>query len=96
MSGLVLTVALDPDKIAEQIGRRIAELRQGKDWSQVQLAAKLRTTFQWVSQLEAGQNLTIHSLVKVANAFKVSLDDLLVTPEPTNKRRGPGRPKKTA
>lgn len=89
-------VALDPDKIAAQIGRRIAELRQGKGWSQVELAAKLRATFQWVSQLEAGQNLTIHSLVKVANAFKVTLEDLLMTPDPTVKRKGPGRPKKLA
>jgi transcriptional regulator with XRE-family HTH domain len=90
----VPAVALDPDKTAEQIGRRIAELRQGKGWSQLQLADKLRATYQWVSQLEAGQNLTVHSLVKVANAFKVPLEELLVLPNPMNKRRGPGRPKK--
>lgn len=88
-------MALDPDKIAEQIGRRIAELRQGKEWSQVQLATKLRTTFQWVSQLEAGQNLTVHTLVKVANAFKVELADLLVVPSTSVKRKGPGRPRKS-
>jgi len=87
-------VALDPDKIAEQIGRRIAELRQGKGWSQVALADKLRATYQWISQLEAGQNLTVHSLVKVANAFKVPLDELLVTPDPSNKRRGPADPRR--
>ena len=87
-------MALDPDKIAEQIGRRIAELRQGKSWSQHELAEKLRATFQWVSQLEAGQNLTVHTLVKVANAFKVSLAELLVAPDPMVKRRGPGRPRK--
>lgn len=89
-------VALDPDKTAEQIGRRIAELRQGKGWSQQELADKLRTTFQWVSQLEAGQNLTVHSLVKVANAFKLPLEELLIAPNPANKRKGPGRPRKTA
>jgi hypothetical protein len=32
-------------------------------------------------------------MVKVANAFKVLLEELLVPPEPANKRRGPGRPK---
>jgi len=47
-----------------------------------------------VSQLEGGQNLTVHSLVKVANAFKVTLEELLVAPSPTNRRQGPGRPKK--
>jgi transcriptional regulator with XRE-family HTH domain len=89
-------VALDPDKIAKQIGRRIAELRLDRDWSQQELAVKLRATFQWVSQLEAGQNLTVHSMVKVANAFKVPLEEMFVSPDPANKRRGPGRPKKTA
>jgi len=87
-------VPLDPDKIAEQIGRRIAELRLEKGWSQQKLADRLRSTFQWVSQLEAGQNLTVHTMVKVANVFRVQLEDLLVVPDPSNRRRGPGRPKK--
>ena len=88
-------MALDPERIIKEIGRRIAELREQHEWTQPQLATRLRTTFQWVSQLEAGkQNLTVHSLVKVANALKVSLEELLVPANPANKRRGPGRPKK--
>lgn len=85
---------LDPEKTAEQIGRRIAELRQQKGWSQREFAEFLRVTFQWVSQLEAGQNLTIYTMVKVANAFEVTLQDLLEAPDPTNQRAGRGRPKK--
>lgn len=86
---------LDPEIVAERIGRRIAELRQQKGWSQREFAELLRVTFQWVSQLEAGQNLTIYTLVKVANAFEVTLQDLLEPPHPKNQRAGRGRPKKS-
>lgn len=87
-------MTLDPDQIAVQIGRRIAELRQQRGWSQTQLAEAIRGSFQWVSQIEAGQNLTIHSLVKVANAFGVTLQDLLEAPDPAVPRGGRGRPRK--
>lgn len=97
MSDVVPPVALDPDKIAEQVGRRIAELRRQRGWSQQILADKVRGTFQWISQVESGQNLTIHTLAKVANAFQVTLAELLVPPDPDDplvNRAGRGRPKK--
>jgi putative transcriptional regulator len=87
-------VALDPDKVSEGIGRRIAELRQRRGWTQEQFSVRLRSSFQWVSQIERGRNLTLHSLVKVANALKVSLAELLEPADPSVRRAGPGRPKK--
>jgi transcriptional regulator with XRE-family HTH domain len=85
-------VALDRDKICENIGRRIAELRQDRGWTQQTLATRLRTTFQWVSQLEKGSNLTVHSLVKVANILGVKPTELFETANPRVVRMGPGRP----
>ena len=88
-------MALAPDQIAEQSGRRIAELRQQMGWSQTELAGAIRGSFQWVSQIEAGQNLTVHTLVKVANAFGITLQELFEVPDPTVRRGGRGRPKKS-
>jgi transcriptional regulator with XRE-family HTH domain len=87
-------VALDPDKTCKNIGRRIAELRQARGWTQEAFAVRLRATFQWISQVEGGRNLTIHSLVKIANALGADLRELLEPPHPSTRRRGPGRPKK--
>jgi hypothetical protein len=48
-----------------------------------------------VSQLEAGRNLTVHSMVNVANALGVSLGDLLAPPTGSATRKR-GRPPKRA
>lgn len=85
---------IDPEKTCENIGRKVAELRLAQGWTQEVFAVRLRVTFQWVSQLEGGRNLTVHSLVKIANALGVPLAELLEAPRPSSRRRGPGRPKK--
>lgn len=54
----------------------------------------LGTSFQWVSQLEAGRNVTLHSLARIANALHVSLVDLLSAPRSAAARRV-GRPPRT-
>jgi transcriptional regulator with XRE-family HTH domain len=85
--------AQDPDKIAANIGSRIAELRIKHGWTQEQFSVRLRASVQWVSQIEAGANLTVHSLVKVANALGVVIVDLLALPSKSTVRRR-GRPRK--
>lgn len=87
-------MATDPEELCKKIGLRIAELRQGRGWTQEAFAVRLRVTFQWISQVEGGRNLTVHSLVKLANALGVTLPELLEAPHPSSKRRGPGRPKR--
>ncbi len=60
--------------------------------TQEQLASHLRATFQWVSQVERGRNLTLHTMVKLANTLGVTLESLLKPPtEPAPPRRR-GRP----
>ncbi len=87
--------ALDPERVAKDIGRRIAELRRERGLTQEQLAVKLRTTFQWLAQVEAGRNATVFTLVKMANALKVPLAELLVAPKPGSRVVRRGRPPKT-
>ena len=86
-------VAYEPQKVTKELGLRIAELRRERGVTQEQFSVQLRSTFQWVSQIEAGRNLTIYSLVKIANALDVTLAHLLIAPKATPARRR-GRPRK--
>jgi transcriptional regulator with XRE-family HTH domain len=84
-------VAYDPDRVVAQLGKRIAELRLTRGMSQGALAEKIRSTPQWISQLERGtRSPTVHTLCKIANALDVSLADLFVAPRPST-RTGRGR-----
>jgi transcriptional regulator with XRE-family HTH domain len=76
------------------LGRRIAELRHEAGMTQEEFARVLGSTPRYAQQLEAGLNLTMHSLTKVANALGVPLRSLF---DPTTYRRSTGgRPRKTA
>lgn len=71
----------DPDRVVAQLGKRIAQLRAERELSQSGLAKKIRSTPQWVSQLERGTaSPTLHTLCKLANALDVTLADLLSKP----------------
>lgn len=84
---------LDPERVCKNVGRRIAELRKARGLTQEQLSVLLRTSFQWVSQLEAGRNVTLYSLARIANALRVPLDALLAAPSATSGKRKVGRPR---
>jgi transcriptional regulator with XRE-family HTH domain len=82
-------VGADPDRVVEQLGKRIAELRAAAGLSQGDLARKLRTTPQWVSQLERGtRSPTVHTLVKIANGLGVPLPALFDAPDAPVAARG--------
>lgn len=67
----------DPDRVVTQLGQRIAELRRARGLSQGALAETIRSTPQWISQLERGtRSPTVHTLVKIANALDVTLAEL--------------------
>lgn len=81
----------DPDRVVSQLGVRIAELRRERGQSQGDLAEKIRSTPQWVSQLERGtRSPTVHTLCKIANALDVTLAELLSAPASRKGRRGEG------
>ena len=81
-------MAYDPDRVVAQLGKRIAELRLARGMSQGALAEKIRSTPQWISQLERGtRSPTVHTLCKIANALDATLADLFVTPRPTTRTR---------
>ena len=86
-------MAYDPDRVVMQLGKRIAELRVERGLSQGTLAERVRTTPQWISQLERGtRSPTVHTLCKLANALDLTLADLFATtPAPPVSARPTGR-----
>ena len=84
----------DPERLVLDVGRRIAELRQRAGLTQEEFARALGSTLQYAQRLEAGRNLTLHSIAKIANALGVPVGDLFT---PTSYRRPTraGRPRRS-
>jgi UDP-N-acetylglucosamine 1-carboxyvinyltransferase len=83
----------DPEKVIEQVGRRIAELRTRAGLTQADVAEKLKTTVSNYQRIEHGlQNLTIKTAVRIAAAIGVSTASLFEASASRKPRRG--RPKK--
>lgn len=96
ISTLGLVAKQSADVISRSLGRRIAELREGRAWTQQAFADRLGVTLKYVQRLEAGsENLTIVTMVHVANALGAKVASLFEKPSSVA-RRGPGRPRKAA
>ncbi len=80
------------DEVIRSAGRRIAEIRRELGWTQQEAAEVLNMPTKNFQKIERGSNLTIRSLVRLANGFGVPTRTLL--DEPATKERRPGRPRK--
>lgn len=81
----------DPKRVLALIGRRVAELRAARELTQEQLAERAEVSARYVQRVEAGtENLTVRTLIKMSNALRVPLAELLVPPSASRAR--PGRP----
>jgi len=79
----------------KKVGRRIAELRQGAELTQEQLAAKLKITLKYLQRVEAGRhNLSVDSLVRFSRVLKAEPKALFE--EPRTLMVNVGRPRKRA
>jgi transcriptional regulator with XRE-family HTH domain len=85
---------VDPDRLQEHVGRRVAELRAEIGLTQEQLAERAEVTTRYVQSIEGGhENLGLATIAKLATVLKV-LPIKFFEPPATKKPR-PGRPKKT-
>jgi len=76
------------------LGRRIAELREGGGRTQQILADSVGVSPQRLREIESGaHNPSVRSLVRLADALGVPLAALFELPA-SRERRGPGRPRK--
>lgn len=65
--------------IRRHVGRRIAEERGNRGWTQEKFAERIDVTSRYIQSVEGGrENLTLDTLVKMANALRVRVDALLV------------------
>lgn len=82
------------DELIRNVGRRIAELRRERDWTQAEAAEKLRIEEQSLQRFERGANLTLKTLAKLARVFEVPIQAFFE--EAAAGPRRAGRPRKKA
>lgn len=62
----------------EKLGSRIRELRQQKSLSQEEFAQLAELDRSYIGQIERGErNISFNNLVRIADAFDISLSDIL-------------------
>jgi transcriptional regulator with XRE-family HTH domain len=84
---------IQPEKLLRDVGRRIAEQRSAKDWTQQELADRLGVTLRYVQSVEAGtQNLTLRSLASYCSVLGVPVGELFTPPQ--GRRPRAGRPRR--
>lgn len=84
--------ATDPDRVLRAVGRRVAELRVASGLTQERLAEQLSVSTKYVQQIESGtQNLSLRSLVRLADAVSAPVAALLE--QPKSPRSPIGRPR---
>jgi transcriptional regulator with XRE-family HTH domain len=63
----------------KEVGARLRRIREARDVTQVKLAERLGVTQSNVSEMERGiRTVTSHFAVKLAEALRVSIDDILL------------------
>jgi transcriptional regulator with XRE-family HTH domain len=84
-------VPQSPSAVAARITRALAELRKERGITTEEVAERLGTAVQNVRRIEAGQNITLGTLVRFAQAIGVTVD-VVFTPDPAGPRSvGRGR-----
>ena len=82
-----------PERVIEDVGRRVAELRRALGLTQAQLSERLGMPVQDLQNIELGKrNLTLRSLCHVARGLGVPSRSLLDAPAVREPRRV-GRPR---
>lgn len=56
---------------------RVRDLRESRGWTREKLAARSGVSYPTLARLEGGQTPSLHSLVLLADALNVSLDELV-------------------
>lgn len=77
----------------EDVGRRIAEVRVERGWTQEEAAHRFGISARMMRKLEAGANTSIRRLIEIAGKLGVDVSALFETPK-TRAKRQRGRPRR--
>ena len=86
---------MEPDhrKLLRAVGRRIAELRAERGWTQEAFAEHYGASAKYAQTLELGsENLSLATLARIARTLKAPVRELFAPPK--SLKANPGRPKK--
>jgi transcriptional regulator with XRE-family HTH domain len=67
----------DPHKVSKALGLRVRELRNKKGWTLEECEEHGWLNWRHLQAIESGKNITIHTLVNLANLFGVSPSTIL-------------------
>jgi transcriptional regulator with XRE-family HTH domain len=82
----------DVDQTLRDVGRRAAEERIHRGWTQEEFAERMSFSLKFTQRIEAGrENLTIRSLANLAKHLGVEV--IALFRKPRTKKPKPGRPK---
>ncbi len=61
------------------LSKRLKDLRKERNWTQQKLAEKASLSFNAITKIEQGaaKHPTLRTLLKLADAFKIGLDELV-------------------
>lgn len=82
----------ETERVCRDLGQRVIELRREKGLTQQELAERMEIDPRDLRRVEAGDNVTVHMLVRLARALDVHIRDLFQPPR-SRQRRRPGRPR---
>lgn len=75
--------------LLRDVGRRVAELRAARGWTQEVFAERAEVSVGYVRQVETGrENLTLTSLAKISALLDVDAAELFSAPASRERRRG--------
>lgn len=76
----------------EELGRVLRDLRQGRGWTQAEVAKRSGLSVGFLSQLELGRRKpTLETLLTLADCYDMLLTELLDGVYPFGRREAPGR-----
>jgi transcriptional regulator with XRE-family HTH domain len=81
-----------PDDFVRHVTRRVRDIRRAKGITQDGLAESLGTATKNIQRIEAGQNLTLRTLARLARALGVAPAELLADDTATSRAYALGNP----